>query len=367
MRLRPEIAEASAYRQGKLAGPSAFKLSSNENPFYPLPSVLATYAAVVALNRYPDTSARELRTAIAAKHNGTEHNGGSINSLTLDNVGVGAGSLAVLQNLLACVASRGDEIIYAWRSFEGYPSSVRAIGATAVEVPLTPAFDHDLDAMQAAITSATRAIILCTPNNPTGNVLSQAQVEAFVEAVPDDILIIIDEAYFEFAHGDLDSLSIVAKHDNVAVLRTFSKAYGLAGLRVGYVIAAPELVEALAVETIAFSVTAATQAAAVESLRVQDELDARIAELTERRDQLVHGLKAQGWEFPDPHGNFVWLPLGEATTAAEQIFNEHDLIVRAFAGEGIRVTIGEAESIEPLLNAAAIIVATIGGTAKKAQ
>lgn len=357
VQFRPEVASAPVYKQGKPAKPGGFKLSSNENPYPPLPSVVAAYTSNVDLNRYPDSQTTALRAALA-DHLGTSP----------DHIAVGAGSIAVLQSLLQTVANGGDEVIYPWRSFEGYPSVVRAMGATAVEVPLTSSFDHDIDAMVAAVTERTRALMVCTPNNPTGNTLSQAQVDKLIAAVPDHVMIILDEAYVEFADSDLDGIATVKAHPNVVSVRTFSKAYGLAGLRVGFAVADPAIVTAHNVVAAPFAVSAGTQAAALASLQAQSELDARIDEWRTRRDDLMAELEALGFsDIPMPHGNFIWLPLGEATAAAGEIFAEHGLVTRVFPGEGIRISVGEAESIEPLLSAAAIVVDNVLGTSRIAN
>lgn len=354
VRFRPEIASAPVYKQGKPARPGGFKLSSNENPYPPLPSVVAAYAGQTGFNRYPDTQAVELRAALAA-HVGT----------TPDHISVGAGSIAVLQSLIATVATSADEVIYPWRSFEGYPTVVRAAGAKPVEVPLTETFDHDLDAMIGAVTERTRVVMVCTPNNPTGNALSQHQVDRLIAAVPADVMIILDEAYVEFADSDLDGVATALAHPNVVSVRTFSKAYGLAGLRVGYLIGAPEIITAHDVVAAPFGVPAGAQAAAVASLGAQAELDERIETWRTRRDDLMAELEALGFaDIPMPHGNFVWLPLGDAAQPAGEVFAEHGLITRVFPGEGVRISVGEQESIEPLLSAAAIVVQNLVGSSK---
>lgn len=341
-RIRPEIAALPPYRQGKQAGPDAFKLSSNENPFEPLPSVLEALQTTAPINRYPDASAAALRARLGEKY-GVEP----------DAVHVAAGSVSILHQLVLGTTSVGDEVVYAWRSFEAYPSLPLVAGATGVQVPLTSGARHDLDAMADAVTERTRVVIVCTPNNPTGPVVSSAEFAAFVARVPQDVLIILDEAYAEFvaAPDAVDGLGerVFERHPNVVVLRTFSKAYGLAGLRVGYAIGHPRVLDAARTTGIPLSVTSAAERAAIASLDAEAELRERISVIVERRTRLIGGLRAQGWQVPDSQANFVWLPAGERTDEVAAAFDAADLIVRPFSGDGIRISVGEEESIERVL------------------
>lgn len=344
-RIRPEIAALPPYRQGKQAGPDAFKLSSNENPFEPLPSVLEALTRTAPINRYPDATAGALRARLGEKY-----------GVDADAVHVASGSVSILHQLVLGTSTVGDEVIYAWRSFEAYPSLPLVAGATGIQVPLAPGARHDLDAMADAITDRTRVIIVCTPNNPTGPIVTSTEFAAFVARVPQDVLIILDEAYAEFvtAPDAVDGLSerIFEQHPNVVVLRTFSKAYGIAGLRVGYAIGHPSVLDAARTTGIPLSVTSAAERAAIASLDAEDELLQRVAVIVERRTRLVEGLRAQGWDVPDSQANFVWLPTGERTDAAADAFGNADLIVRPFSGDGIRISVGEEESIDRVLRVA---------------
>ncbi|WP_309066054.1 histidinol-phosphate transaminase [Microbacterium sp.] len=345
-RIRPEIAALPPYRQGRQAGATAFKLSSNENPFEPLPSVQEALAHITPVNRYPDASAGALRARLGEKF-----------GVDTDAVHVAAGSVSILHQLVLGTSTVGDEVVYAWRSFEAYPSLPLVAGATGIQVPLGPGARHDLDAMADAVTDRTRAVIVCTPNNPTGPIVTSAEFAAFVERVPADCLIILDEAYAEFV-TDPDAVDglrerIFEKHPNVVVLRTFSKAYGLAGLRVGYAIGHPRVLDAARTTGIPLSVTSAAERAAIASLDAEDELLARVGVIVERRTRLLEGLRAQGWDVPDAQGNFVWLPTGERTDQIAAAFDAADLIVRPFSGDGIRISVGEPESIDKVLEAAA--------------
>ncbi|MEE2816074.1 MAG: histidinol-phosphate transaminase [Actinomycetota bacterium] len=348
-RIRPEIAALPPYRQGKQAGPEAFKLSSNENPFEPLPSVLEALQATTPVNRYPDASAAALRARLGERF-GVEP----------DAVHVAAGSVSILHQLVLGTSSVGDEVVYAWRSFEAYPSLPLVAGATGVQVPLASGARHDLDAMADAVTDRTRVVIVCTPNNPTGPIVTSAEFAAFVDRVPRDVLIILDEAYAEFvtAPDAVDGLAerLFDQHPNVVVLRTFSKAYGLAGLRVGYAIGHPRVLDAARTTGIPLSVTSAAERAAIASLDAEAELRERVSVIVERRTRLVGGLRAQGWQVPDSQANFVWLPAGERTDEVAAAFDAADLIVRPFPGDGIRISVGEEESIDRVLAVAKSLI-----------
>jgi histidinol-phosphate aminotransferase len=275
-------------------------------------------------------------------------------------VHVGAGSVAILAQLILAAAAPGDEVVYAWRSFEAYPGLVRVAGATPVEVPLTADGCHDLDAMAAAVTDRTRVVLVCSPNNPTGPVVGGDAFEAFLDRIPADVLVLLDEAYAEFvtasgaAHG-LRSAG-ATRRANVVSVRTFSKAYGLAGLRVGYAIGHARILDTARSTAIPLSVTATAEAAALASLDAEDELLVRVREIARRRDRLVAELRALGWRVPEAQGNFVWLAAGAETAAAMDAFEAAGLIVRGFPGDGIRVSVGEEESVEKVLGIAAAIV-----------
>lgn len=347
LRLRPEILALPRYRQGQSIE-GGFKLSSNENPFPPLPGVLARVAAANdELNRYPDAAAPEIAAAIARKFGVDE-----------DRVVVGSGSVALLAQLVIAAASAGDEVIYSWRSFEAYPWLPTLTGAVSVRVENTPDHRHDLDAMAAAVTDRTRVVILCTPNNPTGTIITTAEFEKFMASVPSDVIVVLDEAYYEFV-TDPDAVrgeEHLDRYPNLVVFRTFSKAYGLAGLRIGYGIGPVVAIDAMRTTSIPLSVTHPAQQAALASLDFEHELQERVDALVVRRDALWTDLTEHGWQIPRPQGNFVWLPTGEHTEQAANIFARHGIMTRAFAPEGIRVSIGEEESVEKLLAASREIV-----------
>jgi histidinol-phosphate aminotransferase len=347
--LRPEIASLAPYRQGRPAAADAFKLSSNESPFAPLPEIVAAIQGS-HVNRYPDGAATALRVRLAERA-----------GVTVDEVHAGAGSVSILHQLVQAAASTGDEVLYAWRSFEAYPGIVTVSGATSVTVPNLPDGRHDLDAMAAAVTDRTRVIIVCTPNNPTSTIVTGLEFEAFMAKVPETVLVILDEAYREFVTDPhaVEGIPLLERYPNLVVLRTFSKAYGLAGLRVGYAIGPSYILDAARATMIALSVTEPAQRAALAALDIEPQFAAQVAELTERRTLVRDGLAAQGWKVPDPQGNFVWLVTGEATTAAAEVLEKHGIVARVFAPEGIRISIGEPESVEKLLQATAEVVETL--------
>lgn len=333
------------YRQGRTAAEDAFKLSSNENPFPPIPAVLEAIAAS-SINRYPEGSAAALRDRIGAKF-----------GVSSECVQVGSGSVAVLAQLITAASAPGDEIIYSWRSFEAYPLLVATAGSTSVPVANTADHRHDLPAMLSAITDRTRMIIVCSPNNPTSTVVTHEEFVAFMAQVPSTVLVILDEAYAEFVTDEaaVKGAEVIHDYPNLVVLRTFSKAYGLAGLRVGYAIGQEYVMDAARAVAIPLSVTEPAQRGAIAALDHEPELLARVASLAALRDEIWAGLVAQGWNTPKPQGNFVWLPTAENTAAAAQVFESHGIIVRAL-GEGVRISVGETESVEKLLRASAEVV-----------
>ena len=349
VKLRPEIASLPPYRQGRPAREDSFKLSSNESPFPPLPSVLAAIGGS-SYNRYPDGSAAALRVRLAERH-----------GVTVDEVHVGAGSVSILQQLVQAAAGPGDEIVYAWRSFEAYPGIVTVAGATSVRVPNRADGGHDLEALAAAVTDSTRVVIVCSPNNPTSVVVTETEFEMFMARVPDTVLVLLDEAYHEFVTDAqaVDGIPLLERYPNLVVLRTFSKAYGLAGLRVGYAVGPAYILDAARSAAIPLSVTEAAQRAALAALDAEDELLAQVEVLIARRGRIRAGLLEQGWALPEPQGNFVWLPTGSDTAIAAQLLEDRGIVARVFAPDGIRVSIGEEESVETLLRAPAEVVSTL--------
>ncbi len=344
--LRPMLGALPAYVPGRSV-PGATKLASNETPYPPLPHVLQRIAAAAgAANRYPDNFATELTAALAAKL-----------GVEAEQVRVGCGSVSLCTQLVQAVADADDEVIYAWRSFEAYPIIAAVSGASSIQVPLRQHV-HDLDAMAERVTGKTRLIFVCNPNNPTGTTNGRDALVRFLRSVPSDVVVALDEAYREFVTDpDVpDGLSLLAEFPNVVVLRTFSKAYGLAGLRVGYAIAAdPAIAAALRQTQVPFAVTSVAQAAALASLEgpAEEQLRQRVAEVVTERVRVRDALLGHGYEVSPTQANFVWLPLGDATTEWAAGVEARGVIVRGFAGAGVRVTVGTPEENDQFLAAAA--------------
>ena len=338
---RPGLDAVPAYVPGRSPVGEAYKLSSNENPYPPLPSVLAVVQdAASELNRYPDMFSTDLAVALAERHD-----------VPVGRVVVGTGSSGVLAQLMLATCGDGDEVVFAWRSFESYPIASRIVGATPVAVPLTADHRHDLDAMARAITDRTRVVLVCTPNNPTGPAVGAAELEAFLQRVPPHVLVVLDEAYREFV-TDADAVDALAVHGgrpNVAVLRTFSKAYGLAGLRVGYAVAHEPLAAALRKTAVPFGVSAVAQRAALASLHAEPELLTRVGHLVAERERVRAALAGQGWELPASQANFLWFPLGERSGEFAAACEEAGIVVRAYGDDGVRATIGENAANDRLI------------------
>jgi histidinol-phosphate aminotransferase len=340
-RLRPELAGLPVYVPGKTV-PGAIKLASNETVFGPLPSVRAAIErATDIVNRYPDNGCLQLKAALA------EHLGPDF---APEHVAVGCGSVSLCQQLVQITASVGDEVIFGWRSFELYPPLVQVSGATAIQVPLTDQ-TFDLYAMLAAVTERTRLIFVCNPNNPTSTVVDPDALTRFIQAVPPHILIAIDEAYVEYIRDGMapDSLDLARIHSNVVVLRTFSKAYGLAGLRIGYAVGHPDLITALDKVYVPFTVSSIAQAAAIASLAAADELLARTDALAAERARVGAALRDAGFALPPTQANFVWLPLGPRTLDFVKQAADARIVVRPYGTDGVRVTIGAADENDALL------------------
>ena len=335
MIVRADISEIPSYVPGKRLA-DALKLSSNEVAHPPLPAAVAAMAeAAAAANRYPDMGATDLIHAIA-KHL----------KLRPEQVAVGCGSSALCQQLVQITCKTGDEVVFPWRSFEAYPIFARVAGATPRPVPLTADHRVDLPALAAAITPATRLVFVCNPNNPTGTTITKQEFEEFMAVVPPTTLVALDEAYFEFVRTQDTPMGteVVVKHENVVALRTFSKAYGLAGVRVGYAFGNPAIIAALNKVAIPFGVSAVAQAGAIASLAGAAQLLERTNETVSERDRVARAIGAIPSE-----ANFVWIPTETATTLAQQLADQ-GVIIRAFP-EGVRITVTDHAEADRFLAA----------------
>ena len=346
--IRKVIQSLPGYKAGNQAqevpGLIPYKLSSNENSIEPLPSVASVIAqAAHTVNRYPDPFVSELTQRIS-----------KFCSVAPEKIATGTGSVGVCQQIIQALCDADDEVIFAWRSFEAYPIITAIAGAKSVKVALTSSGDHDLPAMLTSITDKTRIIFICTPNNPTGNIVKHDDLVEFLNHVPSSVLVIIDEAYIEFNRDKsaVDSLKILETHSNVGILRTFSKAYGLAGLRIGYFLGPQHVAQAVRKTAVPFGVSHIAQVAAIESLNNRDELMQRVESIVQAREWFEAQLRNLGFDLPDSQANFVWLGLGERAADFAAACNDVAVAVRPFDGVGVRISIGEKEALERVLKVA---------------
>ncbi len=348
VRLRAALGALPAYVPGKPApvreGVTSYKVSSNENPYPPLDGIRQVIAdAAGQVNRYPDLAVTALTAALSERL-----------GVAPATVATGTGSVGVLGQIIQATCDPGDEVVYAWRSFEAYPIVVALAGASSVQVGLDADHRHRLDAMTAAVTDRTKVLIVCSPNNPTGTVVHRGELLRLLDRVPPHVLVVLDEAYTEFVtHPEApDALAVWREHPNVVVLRTFSKAYGLAGLRVGYAVGHERVATALRQTAVPFGVSSIAQAAGVASLAAFDQLKERVDALVAERTRVADALETQGWKVPASEANFVWFALGADSSAFTAACLAAGLMVRQYGDDGVRVTIGEVEANDRLLEVA---------------
>jgi len=358
-RFRPAVSGMSRYAPGR---PSALEhvrgfaqLASNELPFGPLPSVRqAIEQAISDVNRYPDLHAMDLAVAIADRH-----------ALDQSQVGLGCGSIEVLRQAAMVTVEPGDEILCARPSFSEYSILASLLGANCSEIPLLPDGAHDVEAMLDALGSSTRLVIVCTPNNPTSGATPKRALQWLLENLPPEVLLVVDEAYQEFVDDPActSAIDLLEEHPNLLVLRTFSKAFGLAGLRVGYGVGSSELIETLGLARIPFGASSIAQAAALASLGAIEEMMMRVQEIIAERKRMMEVLQgARVKVAPSPQSNFLWFPdppmgvteLVEAARAA-------GALVRGVGNLGVRVTIGISEENDKVLEAFSSLANWEGG------
>ncbi len=344
--VRADLAQVPDYVAGRKI-PGAIILSSNELSGPPPASVLAAVTEAAAdVNRYPAMGADELMDRTAA-HFGLDR----------ARLAVGCGSVSLCQQLVQALCTEGDEVVFGWRSFEAYPIVTQIAMANAVRVPLTGGHALNLAATLAAVTDRTKLIFVSNPNNPTGTALRTAELTDFLDRVPEHVLVVLDEAYREFVTDEdvPDGFGFLDRQ-NVAVLRTFSKAYALAGIRLGYLVASPEVASGVRKVGIPFAVNRIAQAAGIAAIRAEPELMARCAEVAAERTRVRDALLEMGYDVPETQANFVWLPLGERTAAFNEHCLEQKVVVRAFVGEGARATVGLPAENDAFLAAARTFV-----------
>jgi histidinol-phosphate aminotransferase len=313
------------------------KLASNETPWGPNPAVLdAVTQAAHNLNRYPDPAGTRLRKALAARYD-----------VSPTKITLGNGSCEILLAAAQAMLEPGAEIVYAWPSFSMYPHLAAMTGARAIAVPLDATESHDLEAMAREVTAATRMVLVCNPNNPTATMLPVDQIDAWIAELPRHVAVILDEAYIEFATlQDPDtSLDLLKRHNNLVLLRTFSKVYGLCGLRVGYALGSEQFRMACDVVRQPFSVNMLAQAAATEALKHQDDIATRVERTVIERVHVESALDDRGFGTTESEANFCWVDLGDRDEdAIMRGLGERGVIVRAgkdLGGPGhLRVTYG---------------------------
>lgn len=329
-------------------GRPAYKVSSNEVAQPVGTAVMeAAATALASSNRYPDIDAAILVDRLAALH-----------GLDRERVVVGGGSIAVLQQLVQAVTNPRNAVVFAWRSYEAYPIVTRVCRATPVAVPLVEG-RHDLVAMAARIVDVGAALaIVCNPNNPTGTAITRSELESFLDTVPSTCVVVLDEAYREFVTDpDVpDGLDLASGRPNVVVLRTFSKAHGLAGLRVGYAVCSPAVADAVRAVALPFTVSSVAQGAAVAALDGWPQRRLVVADIARRREVFSSALRDQGFEVAPSQANFVWLPMTARTRRLITVLGEEGVSVRVFGHEGMRVTIGEPEALDRIMHVTSTIL-----------
>jgi histidinol-phosphate aminotransferase len=353
---RADLAALPSYKPGRnpadlareLGLPEAIKLASNEVPYGPLPGVAeAVAAAALQVHRYPDMGVVALREELGKQY-----------GVDPARIATGCGSVALCEHLAKAAAVPGDEIVYSWRSFEAYPIITAGTGATSVRVPNTASHGHDLDAMAAAITDRTRLVLVCNPNNPTGTAVRRAELERFLDTVPETMLVVIDEAYREFVTDpDVpDGLEVAGERPNVVVLRTLSKAWGLAGARIGWLSAPEPVADAVRKVVTPFSASGLAQAGALAALQQRTEMQRRVDIVVSERTRVADAVRAWLPDVPETQANFVWLPLGDRSAEFGAGCEKRGVIVRPFQGDGVRVTIGTPAENDAFLAAAAEVL-----------
>ncbi|AKJ14848.1 hypothetical protein ABB07_33750 [Streptomyces incarnatus] len=325
--------------------PVLHRLALNESPYPPLPSVReAMRRAVVEAHRYPPFHPDDLTERIAAWCR-----------VTPDRVAVGSGSVGVALQLLQAVVRPGDTVVHAWRTFDAYPLLAGMVRARPVPVPLSPDGHQDLGALLAAFDHRTRVVVLCNPHNPTGSLVTADALSAFLRRVPRHVTVLLDEAYVEFARdtGLPDSLALLDAHPNLLVLRTFSKAYGLAALRVGYGLGASGLVERIRRQQLPFGINTVATAAVQASLRAESELRLRVDSVVAERERLQRELASLGWRVRPGHANSVWLAAPDPIDAGATALARAGVQARHYPGEGLRLTVGNRNANDTVLTALA--------------
>ncbi|MCP2276538.1 aminotransferase class I/II-fold pyridoxal phosphate-dependent enzyme [Nocardia amikacinitolerans] len=336
-----EDTRSSRHHRRRASRPIRFDLSLSENPFPPLPSVLrAVNQALAQANRYPEFLPRQL-PEIIARHVGVRG----------DQVVVGSGATGVAMQIIQAVTGDGAEIVTGTPTFDGYPIIAGMVGVNLVPVPLDASGDQDLPAMGRAIDKRTALVVVCRPHNPTGTVVSAGELKSFLGAVPNRVTVVLDEAYAEFLGPAerLDTLALLRRYSNLLVLRTFSKAYGLAGLRIGYAFGRSELVERVRRLQLPFGISTSAVAAVSASYAAEPELQTRIRLITAEREGLRNALLACGHPIPRSHANFLYLPGPGVATALRRA----GIAAKFYPDGSARIAVGDRAAGRAVLAAVA--------------
>jgi histidinol-phosphate aminotransferase len=345
VQMRAGLAAAASYVPGKQAtlDRDTARLAANENPLPPLESVQqAIRSGIAGLNRYPEAVGTTLRTAIAAHH-----------GLSADMVTIGPGAGAICERAVIATCAQANNLVFAQPSFIGYANYAASAGAQAVRVPLDAGLTHDLDAMAARVDGQTGAVIVCNPNNPTGTGVGLDRLRRFLDAVPTRCLVILDEAYIDFADapGCVPGIELIRDYEHLLVVRTFSKAHGLAGIRAGYAMAQPATIAAVNMARSPFQINNLGHLAAMASLGATAELAERVETIKQERRWLVGQLDRLGLSTPVSHGNFLWLPMTEQRAAALAAALEAAGVLIRPLRSGARITVGTRGENERLVGA----------------
>lgn len=353
LRFRPEIAALQPYTVGRqledvarahgLDPDDIVKLTANEGPEGPFPGVVeAATQAMTVSNRYPDNACWDLGHALAGEL-----------GVGFDNLMFGAGSVALLAEIALALGGAGTNMVYGWPSFIMYRFAATWAGAETIEVPVDDNLRLDLEAMATAIDDSTTVVAVCNPNNPTGTIRSAEEIDSFIDGVPADVLVVVDEAYHEFVTdpGHRTQIPKAVERRNVVVLRTFSKIYALAAHRIGYAVAHPELLTELRKAQAPLTVNRIAQASALASLGQPAELERRRAENAARRHHLAGALAERGIRTADSQTNFVFFELGDETGRIIEDMTASGVIIRGMGGGWARVTIGNDEENRRFLEA----------------
>lgn len=336
-----EIAEATTPSAGSgVTRPMPhFELGLSENPFPPLPSVLAAlYEQMARANRYPEFLPQRLPRIIADRV-----------GVDPEQVAVGSGATGVAMQIMQAVLRSGETMVFANPTFDGYPIMADMLGVEAVAVPLDHGGRQDLCAMGEAVDDRTGLVVVCRPHNPTGTLVSAADLEVFLSSIPPQVVVILDEAYVEFidAADAVDVLGLIRRYPNVLVLRTFSKAFGLAGLRIGYAFGGRELVARVRRRQLPFGMSCAAVAAVTASYAAEDELQARVARITAERELLWVALRQNGVHVPRSHANFLYLNGSRIAPALQRA----GIVAKPYADGSARIAVGDPAAGRAVLRA----------------